>query len=250
VDGKPSLTLPARSFVLSADQTSLADSAPFWHKPPFHDHHRQREHVQGKDAMGKLRKIWALGVISLAAGCAIDNSMLEKIGISPPFERTLLVENPLLVPLDPRTEKDKVFEVCYHVLDNFGFDIVESNRYDGRIETLPRNAPGVILVLKPGSPDFHERLLATLQTYRHRVTVVIHDSATGGMYIDVHVRKELEDLPRPLRVSVGAAIFRVDNDLERRFEVVDPSFPTSGWLYRGRDPAMEQEIIRLIKAAL
>ena len=146
------------------------------------------------------------------------------------------VENPLLVSLNPTTEKNRVFEVCYSVLDNYGFDILESNRADGRIETATRIAPGMILFLKAGSPDYHERLLASLQTYRHRVTVLIIDSK-DGMYIDVQVRKELEDLARPLKSTIGASIFRLDNDLDRRYEVVDPSTPMSGWLYRGARPS-------------
>jgi hypothetical protein len=200
--------------------------------------------------MGNLRRIWALGLLGLSAGCTIDSSTLEKLGVPPPrWEKASAAENPLLVSL-PITEKGKVFETVFSVLSNYGFDIAESNRNDGKIETLTRIAPGVGLYLKPGSPDFHERLLASMQTYRHRVTVQIIDSKEGGMYIDVRVRKELEDLGRPVKSSLGAAIFRIDNDVDRHFEVIDASTPVSGWIYRGRDPAMEQELIHLIKAAL
>jgi hypothetical protein len=200
--------------------------------------------------MGRLRKTWTCGLLGLAAGCSIDNATLEKLGIPPPnFERAVQAENPLLVALR-KEDKDKVFETVFQVIDNFGFDIVESNRHDGRIETTPRVAPGLGLILKPGSPDVRERLLATLQTYRHRVSAVIQESRQGGFFIDVKVRKELEDLPRPSRSTIGNAIFRTDNDIERRLDIVDDSTPASGWLYRGRDPAMEQELIRLIKAAL
>ena len=108
------------------------------------------------------------------------------------------------------------------MLDNYGFDILESNRRDGRIETATRIAPGLGLYIKPGSPDVRERALASLQTYRHRVTVLIAESKEqGGMFIDVKVRKELEDLARPQKSTIGAAIFRVDNDLDRHFEVID-----------------------------
>jgi hypothetical protein len=200
--------------------------------------------------MGKMRNIWAAGVLGLATGCTIDNAMLEKVGITPPkFEQPGPVQNPLFVPL-AKEEKNKVFEAVFQVLDNYGFDIVESNRTDGRIETATRIAPGLALNFKSGSPDFWERVLATTQTYRHRVTVMILDSKQGGMFVDVQVRKELEDLPRPVRSSVGAAIFRVDNDIDRHYEIIDASTPTSGWLYKGRDPAMEQELLRLIRNAL
>ena len=44
------------------------------------------------------------------------------------------------------------------VLGDYGFEILESNRYDGRIETFPRTAPGLGLFMKPGSPDVRELL--------------------------------------------------------------------------------------------
>jgi hypothetical protein len=200
--------------------------------------------------MGKLRRFCAAGLLGLTAGCSIDNAVLEKLGIpEPKFERPARLENPMLLAY-ARDEKDRVFEAAYQVLDNYGFDIMESNRNDGRIETVTRIAPGLGLILKPGSPDLRERTLATLQTYRHRVSVLIQDSKLGGIFVDVQVRKELEDLSKPVKSTVGAAIFRVDNDIDRHYEVIDPSTPSSGWLYRGRDPAMEQELLQLIKAAL
>ena len=120
--------------------------------------------------MGKLRRIWAAGLLGLSAGCTVDQTFLDKMGIpAPNFDRAEVAENPLLVAL-PREEKARVFETVYKVLDNYGFDIAESNRSDGRIETATRIAPGLGLFLKPGSPDVRERTLATLQTYRHRVT--------------------------------------------------------------------------------
>ena len=200
--------------------------------------------------MRKLRHFWAAGVLGLTAGCSVDRSFLDSLGIpTPSFVQPAVAENPLLVALG-KDQKSKVFETVFQVLDNYGFDIVESNRRDGRIETAPRIAPGVGLYLKPGSPEFHERLLATLQTYRHRVTVLIQDAKQGGMFIDVHVRKELEDLSRPVKSTVGDAIFRLDNDIDRHYEIIDAFTPQSGWLYRGRDHAMEQELLRRIKAAL
>jgi hypothetical protein len=68
---------------------------------------------------------------------------------------------------------------CQTVLGDYGFEIRESNRYDGHIETIPRIAPGLGLFLKPGSPDLRDRLLATLQTYRHRVLVDIQPACRG-----------------------------------------------------------------------
>src|SRR5262245_37565182 len=89
------------------------------------------------------------------------------------------------------------------------------NRYDGRIETKPRVAPGLGLFLKPGSPDLYERALATAQSYRHRVSVVIHPADQGGYFIEVTARRELEDAARPIKSAIGAAIFHIDTNVDR-----------------------------------
>lgn len=202
--------------------------------------------------MQTMHMAWVVGVLALGAGCAaapID---------APVMQGPLLISgdgtfptdaNPVFIPLGPECY-GKVFECVLRVLGDYGFDIWESNRYDGRIETIPRIAPGIGLFFKPGSPLLYERLLASWQTYRHRASVVIQPADHGGYFITVTVRKELEDLPRPIRSTVGGAIFRTDNNLERQFEVIDPTFFEPNWIFKGRDAAMEQEIIRRIKKCI
>jgi hypothetical protein len=140
-----------------------------------------------------------------------------------------------------------VFEHALNVLGDFGFEILESNQWEGRIETLPRIAPGYLLFMKSGSPDPYERLLSTLQTYRHRASILIQPAQTGGFFIHVTVFKELEDLPRPVRETAGAAIFRTDNNVERQFTVVDPTFFESNWIPKGRDLQVEQVLLQKLK---
>lgn len=165
-------------------------------------------------------------------------------------EGNLVVEaNPVFIPLGPECY-GKVFECVLQVLGDYGFDIWESNRYDGRIETTPRIAPGLGMFFKPGSPVLFERLLASCQTYRHRISVVIQPADQGGFFLEVIVRKELQDLPRPIRSTVGGAIFRHDNNVERQFEVIDLNVFDAHWIYKGRDHAMEQEIIRRMKKCI
>jgi hypothetical protein len=60
----------------------------------------------------------------------------------------------------------------------------------------------------------------------------------------------LEDLARPLRSTVGGAVFRSENTVERQTEVIDATFFEPNWIYRGRDAALEQELIRRFKNAL
>ena len=69
----------------------------------------------------------------------------------------------------------------------------------------------------------------------------------GGFFIEVTVFKELEDLPRPVRATQGAAIFRADNNVERQFTVIDPTIFEANWIPRGRDVEVEQVLLRKLK---
>jgi hypothetical protein len=199
--------------------------------------------------MGKMRNLWMAAALALGAGCQSGPALLEAPALVPAGSQIVHDQNPVFIPLGIDSY-GQVFENCLSVLLDYGFEIQESNRYDGRIECLPRVAPGLGLFLKPGSPDVRDRLLATAQSYRHRVSVAIQPADNGGYFIQVTARKELEDLPRPVRATVGAAVFRNEPTVERQFEVIDPVFFESGWIYRGRDVPLEQEIIRRLKKCM
>ena len=200
------------------------------------------------------RTVCTLGagvLVAMASGCAtgpiLDNPGIfgPAPGVSAPPEN-----NPVWIALgqDPDAY-GKVFE---HVLDVVmdTFEIRYSNRYDGTILSFPRIAPGLEQPWKPGSPDFDERLLAMLQTIRHRCEVRIAPAEGGGYFVDVRVFKELEDLPRPSRSTAGAASFRSDNTVERQFEVIDPTVFESNWIPIGRDTKLEQVLLQKMKACM
>lgn len=154
-------------------------------------------------------------------------------------------ENPVFLPVDGPQGYGIVFESTLDVVDDY-FEIAYSNRYDGRIETFPRTAPGVGQPWKLGSPDIHERWLATLQSIRHRATVLIQAANDGGFFVDVKVYKELEDLAQPSSVVGNPAVFRSDPTVARQYAVVDSTTPSGNWIPLGRDIAMEQEILSKI----
>ncbi|GIW82715.1 MAG: hypothetical protein KatS3mg105_4522 [Gemmatales bacterium] len=156
------------------------------------------------------------------------------------------VENPVYVPLSPQNY-GAVFEKTIDVLDDY-FEIAYTNRYDGRIETFPRIAPGYEQFFKPGNPNPRDRLQATFQTIRNRAVVLIQPAQDGGYFIDVSVYKELEDLPQPDRATAGAAIFQGVNSVERQFEVVDPSVFESNWIPLGRNHHLEQLILHRLRS--
>ena len=187
---------------------------------------------------------------ALAAGC---QSMGFELPVINPIGENYIVEaNPFTIPLPPE-DYGRVFVKTLQVLGDYGFEVAEPHRYSGQVDAVPRVSPGLVLFLKPGSPDLYDRMLSTFQSYRHRVTVLIEpveQAKGGGYFIEFIVRKELEDMPRPFKSTAGGAVFRSENTLDRQNEVIDASFFEPKWFFRGRDAAMEQELIRRFKKAL
>jgi hypothetical protein len=201
--------------------------------------------------MASLRRTlwitWAAAMAALAGGCASGPLLDNPLVITP--DASVTIENPVYVPLGPAAYHT-VFEKVLDIVSDY-FEIAETNRYDGSIKTFPKTEPGLERSLLPGSPDFEQRLLATLQSIRYYAFVRIQVADDGGYFVDVKVWKQLEDVPRPSRATAGAAVFRSDNVVERQFEVIDVAPPdTSGWIPIGRDPKLEQLILQRIKNCL
>ncbi len=193
-----------------------------------------------------MRATWvplAGAVLVLVGGCA-TGPLLDNPALLRPAPAGA-VENPVYVPLGPGSY-GAVFEKVIDVVDDY-FEIAYANRYDGTIVTHPRIAPGLEQPWKPGSPDFDQRLEATLQTLRHRAELRIQPADDGGFFVQVTVYKELEDLPRPVRATAGAASFRSANTVDRQFEVIDPTVFESTWIPLGRNVRLEQVILQRIK---
>ncbi len=179
--------------------------------------------------------------VGCVSGPGVDNPVVLKPNI-------VDVENPVLIrPGDPSPMAyAEVFEKVLAVLDDY-FEIAYANRYDGRIETHPRIAPGFVQFWKPSTPDRRERLLAMLQSMRHRCVVQITAAEIGGFRVQVTVYRELQDLPRPMRAMAGAASFREAQTVDRQFQIVDPATTSGGWIPKGRDHAFEEAIIQKLR---
>jgi hypothetical protein len=182
----------------------------------------------------------SLGALALVCGGCMSGPLLDNPARVPQVS-AYPGTNPVYIPLGP-LGYGLVFEKTLDVIDDI-FEIAYSSRYDGRIETFPRTAPGIVQFWKPGSPDVQQRLLASFQSIRHYARVRITPADGDGFFVDVKVYKELEDLPRPTRSTAGAASFRSDNTVERQFEVVDATVSESGWIPLGRDIKLEQAIL-------
>lgn len=195
------------------------------------------------------RRIAALAgsaCLAALAGCATGPLVDNPVAIGEVSPAT--APNPAFVPLGA-PDYALVFETCLDVIDDY-FEISLANRYDGRIRTFPRVAPGLEQPWRPGSPDGAERMLATLQSFAYGCDVVIQPGETGGFMIYVTVNKFLEDLPRPIRATAGAAAFRSDSTVDRSFEVIDPNRPDANWIPKGRESYMEQVILKKIETKL
>ncbi len=191
---------------------------------------------------------WTGVLAFLLSGCATGPLVDNPVFFRP--DPGLSVENPVYVPLGPTPSSyGMVFEKVLSVTSEY-FEIAYSNRYDGQIRTFPRIAPGLERLWMPGDPDFYQRLEATWQTIRHRAEIGIDTAPDGGYFVSVIVYKELEDLPRPMRSTAGAASFRSDNTVERQFEVIDPTVFEANWIPLGRDACLEQVILQRLKKCM
>jgi hypothetical protein len=192
----------------------------------------------------KLRRIpfALLLVASSAGGCAT----------TPPAV-PLDFSNPTVVAVG---DQELVWNVTVDVIDDY-FPIEREDRVrlvgdvliEGRIDTHPVSGSTLFEPWRHDSADAYERLESTLQSIRRRAVVRVIPEQRGFL-VDVAVFKELEDVRRPERATAGAATFRNDASLERFTEPVGGQAPTYGWIPRGRDIALEQEIIAELQARL
>jgi hypothetical protein len=197
----------------------------------------------------RLLTVCAGALAIVAGGCASAGPLFDNPVLLLPVA-TGPVENPLFVPLGTSGDAyRKVIERVSDVIDDY-WDIAEVNPFAGLIRTHPRVAPGLEQFFKPGSPDFDQRLLATLQSIRSYAVVKIDVARDGGYWVDVKVYKELESVERPLRATAGAAALRSNTEVDRQYEVIEPVAVTGGWIPIGEDVKLEQEILARIKKCL
>jgi hypothetical protein len=198
-----------------------------------------------------MRMRWSffwLGTLAVLAawGCA-----LSPVPVSP-FTAPLS-ENPSLLPV---ADRDFLWITLVDVVDDyFTIDQEEPVRQlgdvltEGRIDTFPEIGSTVFEPWRRDSANSYEKVESTLQSIRRQALVrVIPDS--GGYRVDVAVFKELEDVPRPERSTVGQATLRHDNSLDRATPTVGERLTSAGWIPVGRDVALEQQILCQLKGRL
>ncbi len=182
-----------------------------------------------------------------------------------PGAPSTLLANPLRLPV---ADRDFAWDQLVAVIEQY-FRIEHEERVrmagdlltEGRIDTYPLIAATLLEPWHGDSVTFDDRLRSTLQSKRRRCYVrVIPEQAS--YLVEVVVLRELEDLPRPLMATTGAAVFDKVNGQDRVQPDVLPSLAQSpgavnrpgpragGWIPEGREIDLEQVMLAKMQARL
>ncbi len=119
----------------------------------------------------------------------------------------------------------------------------------GRIETHPEVGASYFEPWRRDSTPGYQRLLSTLQSTRRKASVTV-TPVGSGYTIFVQVDLELEDVNRPERAVVSSDALRQDGSLVRSQQPLQDGPVTLGWIPKGRDFSLEQQILSEIRARL
>ncbi len=162
--------------------------------------------------------------------------------------------NPIMVPV---VDENLAWDQIADVVDDY-FKISREQRArrsgeawtEGRIETAPLEGATVLEPHRKDSVGSFNRWESTFQSIRRRATVrVIPDP--NGYQVEVIVLKELEDLPKPEKATIGPVAFNSDQTLpSQRLDEINRLHASPRWIQLGRDPALEQRMLADIHARL
>lgn len=116
---------------------------------------------------------------------------------------------------------------------------------EGRLDTHPEVGATLLEPWRHDSANLQERVESTLQTIRRHATVRVIP-AGNGYWVEVVVYKELEDVLHPEQATAGAATLPYDPPLTKVTNPIVELPVDDGWIALGRDPVLEQRILRHI----
>lgn len=200
-----------------------------------------RSFIVGLRNVAMRRLVYTTGML-LCVGCGSFLGPLR--GPAPP---PLIIPNPAAIPA---RDDQFVWLQAVDVVDDYFRIVTEQpvqNRdgllLEGRIETAYRIGASYFEPWRRDTTPGFERLQSSLQTIRRRAIVSVRPNG-GGYDIEVIVLKELEDVDRSQRSGAAAATQRHDGTIVRTDSIVDAEQTTLGWIPQGRDPSLEQVILR------
>jgi hypothetical protein len=197
-----------------------------------------------QDGVAMLRLAVVGLLVGAVAGCAPGSFWTG--GTQP---GTLAIyDNPVVVAGE---SPEFVWETVVDVVDDY-FDIqteeparrIDGVATEGRLETFPEVGSTLLEPWRNDSANTYEKIESTLQSIRRQAVVHVMPTEDGrGYALDVAVYKQLEDCVKPLQADAGAATFRYDSSLTRVIAPVGEAPIDEGWIFIGRDTALEQRIL-------
>ena len=151
------------------------------------------------------------------------------------------VANPVFVRAN---NPEEAWERTVDVVHDYLFEIERENKLGGVIETRYKTGAGMLEPWHPDSVGAVNRWQSSFQSIR-RKTYVRFTPAPGGYLVGVEAIKEIEDVPRAANFA-GGATFLDNSALQRDLNPVVGQATPSGWISQGRDPALEQAMLRSI----
>lgn len=155
------------------------------------------------------------------------------------------VSNPIFVRAN---NPEEAWERTVDVVHDYLFEIERENKLGGVIETRYKTGASVLEPWQPDSVGSANRWQSTLQSIR-RKAYIHFTPAPGGYMVGVEAIKELEDVPRAANFQ-GGATFLDNSALQRDLNPVVGQATPSGWINQGRDPSLEQAMLRTINRRL
>jgi hypothetical protein len=184
-------------------------------------------------------------VCALAASCSSVPMSGQSgwVASAPPQTAPLFVAS----GTDPNSEL-VVNERAMDVLHHYNFEVDTNNQLEGTLSTQYKVGSGILEPWHQESVGMANRLESTAQPIRRKV--LIHFvRVEGGYLVSVEALKEIEDLAAPTPNSPGNSTFRDTYPLQRDLNLVVGQSTPSGWIPRGHDVALEQDIAARLRAA-
>jgi hypothetical protein len=194
----------------------------------------------GEDDLMRLGLLAVMVLISVLSGAGCSSVSQWIILAGPP------TTNPLVVPT---SDFECIWKESVAVLDEY-FEIASENRLSRTIITQPVIGATVLEPWRTDSVSLGDRFESTIQTIRRHARITVNPAPGGGFLVKVEVFKELEDLSKPDRQSMGRAVFNNDFPVNRTYEIVGPVPLPIQWIPRGRDTRLEQVILARLRNRL
>jgi hypothetical protein len=140
-----------------------------------------------------------------------------------------------------------VWERTVDVLHEYHFELEREDKLGGVIETRYRVGSSWLEPWHADSVGPANRWESTLQSIRRKAFVSV-TPVEGGYMIGVEALKELEDVANA-DPKAGRATFLDNTPLARDLDVVSGLPTPAGWIPEGRDPELEQSLLRSLSSA-